>query len=1425
MAVIGALRGVLSLDSAAFEKGAKRAQASMNDLQRRLAKSGAAMKSVGNKMSLYVTAPLSGVAAASLAAARSVGELDNSARVAGVSVQRFKELSIATKSLGVEQDKLSDILKDVNDKFGDYFQTGAGPLVDFFENIAPKVGLTKEAFEGLSSDQALQKYVDALEEANVSQADMTFYLEALASDATLLLPAFAQGGRAISDVAERARELGLVLDEDMIGRSREAAAEMSLVSEVLKSKFQVALASLAPVITSVIEELSPVLEGISQRLQDFTEWFDELSPSTQKFIGVSTALAAALGPVLIGLGFVATGLATLASPIGLVIFGFGALAASAAYVVTQWDDMVDRFPWLERLANVGAELKDKWGDLPSIKWALLIPTLKWASFIPGLRWAAYIPKISWAVLGGALKWTTLVARLSWAGLGVIPVIGWAALAGSLAWSLLVKKIEWDGWIPKIVWADWIPELNWGEFLNPKDYGQSTYEAGKALAEDAALGLSDGLSRSFPTLEAETRGYMEGLESAARDAVDSNSPSKDFMRIGEDMMDGLGIGIAENAQSAATIAADAARKITESAANEVLGLQRVFDGVLDGTITSWEDALDSMWDTFKSWLSNMIFTGANNPIQIGASFTGSGGAGVTQSLSGLSSGFGSFFGEWGGTGLLGGASGLIENTLANGFSGFTGYIESALAGATGSLAGFGTALGAIALPLAGVGLLISGFQSKTEVLSESMKISAEGLDATLEQITKTETSRFWGLSKSTSTDTEDIGGSEFDDAVRAIQDSVLDLASTFNIGAEALAGFTYSSKWDVGDLSQDEALAKIEEELGYYGDALSAAVLDWGLAAEGLAMTWQDIADEGQTATDVLEDLNLSLAGVNAMFEYMQQAAYGASLSGALAADELVDLFGSLDDMSAALTSYMNLFYSEAERFEFAILDIERALSDLGFEMPATLDGFRDLVEAQDLATEAGRETYAALIILAETFYDVMEAAGTFSDELVDAFGDLGDSINTLLADAAADQDEAQAAADAWRDTADSLRDFVADLTGEYSPEAALEAAAASYSDTLLKALAGDQDAAKEFPDIAGDYLDAAAGQVSSGAEYEHLVKRTQQDALRLADAADEQASLEETMVDLYQEQIDILEQLAVFLDYANSLSSDEIAALGGMETVLGAIDAGVAGYQVGLDAIALALANPLSVDFASLESTITAALEPATLFGDFETTLAKALAPSTDALTGSIDYLREMIEAEIRLLGEIENIDVSDLIPDAAPPDYTAMIADLNAQLASLSFGDVAGLTAAYNAQVAADKLLTDNAGDYTRSADAQAIWDQVVAAREAEQTAEDLRNQIVALGGVPLYSSGTDFHPGGLAMVHGPELINLPRGSNVTSVSDTKGLFAGLAAELGAVHREIAALRSEQRQLGIQTANNTRKTSRTLEKFDKDGLPAERTT
>jgi hypothetical protein len=164
-------------------------------------------------------------------------ELVNLSNLTGVGVERFQEMSFAAQQMNISQEKLADILKDVNDKVGDFMQTGAGPMADFFENIAPKVGITADAFRDLTSADALQLYVDSLEKAGVSQQEMTFYMEALASDASMLTPLLADNGAEMGNLAEKARALGIVLDEDLVRQTAQMDKVWSTVMTSMSANF------------------------------------------------------------------------------------------------------------------------------------------------------------------------------------------------------------------------------------------------------------------------------------------------------------------------------------------------------------------------------------------------------------------------------------------------------------------------------------------------------------------------------------------------------------------------------------------------------------------------------------------------------------------------------------------------------------------------------------------------------------------------------------------------------------------------------------------------------------------------------------------------------------------------------------------------------------------------------------------------------------------------------------------------------------------------------------------------------------------------------------------------------------------------------------------------------------------------------------
>lgn len=181
-------------------------------------------------------------------------QIENQARLANATTTEFQEWAFASKSVSVEQDKLSDIMKDVNDKFGDFMQTGGGEMKDFFEKIAPKVGVTAKEFQGLSGPQILGKYYDTLKKANVSQAEMTFYMEAIANDATLLAPLLDNNAEKLKEYAKQAHDLGVIMDQDAIAKTKEFNTALGTIQSTMQGVFTRMAAQAAPFLTQLAND-------------------------------------------------------------------------------------------------------------------------------------------------------------------------------------------------------------------------------------------------------------------------------------------------------------------------------------------------------------------------------------------------------------------------------------------------------------------------------------------------------------------------------------------------------------------------------------------------------------------------------------------------------------------------------------------------------------------------------------------------------------------------------------------------------------------------------------------------------------------------------------------------------------------------------------------------------------------------------------------------------------------------------------------------------------------------------------------------------------------------------------------------------------------------------------------------------------------
>lgn len=302
MATIANLSIGLSADSARLKKDLDKADAATKKWGNKQKKTFAGVAKSVKGIAVAIAAI--GASAMALRGMSTLAkEITNLSTLTNMSTTELQRLDPALSSIGMSTEKYADIIKDVNDKMHDFLQTGGGPMKDFFEQIAPKVGITADAFKGLSGKEGLQLYVDSLEKAGASQEQMTFYMEAIASDSTMLLPLLR------NQSAEMLR-LGLATDQVIKG---------SVLADLNSLGVQIQAIALI-VRNSITNALGPLISVLA----DAVEGWRQLITQAPIILRVLGAITAAIG--LLTAYMLASPITIWITAIALLITGVGWLA-------------------------------------------------------------------------------------------------------------------------------------------------------------------------------------------------------------------------------------------------------------------------------------------------------------------------------------------------------------------------------------------------------------------------------------------------------------------------------------------------------------------------------------------------------------------------------------------------------------------------------------------------------------------------------------------------------------------------------------------------------------------------------------------------------------------------------------------------------------------------------------------------------------------------------------------------------------------------------------------------------------------------------------------------------------------------------------------------------------------------------------------
>jgi phage-related minor tail protein len=439
----------------------------------------------------------------------------------------------------------------------------------------------------------------------------------------------------------------------------------------------------------------------------------------------------------------------------------------------------------------------------------------------------------------------------------------------------------------------------------------------------------------------------------------------------------------------------------------------------GGITS----ASSLFDGAKSWLNDFGGSVAKSATSLGSQFYDLGlekiglalGAGTTGAMS-VATGGTQLAAMGGGTGLTAGAGGVTGLTLgsstslglqgaATGTAASTsafstissyakvagealGYLNTAILASEGKWgAAIGSGIGAyFGGPIGSViGSAVGGWVDKafgggseyTTSQGISGKFSKTGFSGRNYQDWQNDgSSGFFGIGgsgRSSGTNYSQMDSSlqdKLSNAFTAIQIQTAGFAGALGIDASKIVNYSQDIKLALGtDASANKAA--IENTFKDIANNIAKVVLD------------PKYIKDGESASDTLSRLANSLVSVNKVFSVLGDTMLSLSQSSADSADKLITLMGGQQAYASSMDTYYKSFYTAEERQAKAKQQLEAEFVKLGQALPITIEGYRNLVNAQDITTESGRNTYAALIALSSSFYELSTTASAFETSMIE----------------------------------------------------------------------------------------------------------------------------------------------------------------------------------------------------------------------------------------------------------------------------------------------------------------------------------------------------------------------------------------------------------------------------------------------------------
>lgn len=298
-ALIGALRITLGLDTAAFEAGAGKAERQVRAMQKEITKTGQSFTKAGMVMTAGITAPFAALIATAIPAA-----VESQQAMAQVNASLASMGPVAGRSAEQLQ-KFAGVLQDTSNFDDD----------DILKSVTANL-LTFGKISGEVFDQAQQVIVDYSAKTGKDLQSATIMIGKALQDPVKGITALTKAGVDLGPT-QKAMIANMVKTGDIAGAQRIVLAELNkeFVKSAQAQRDATPTAAMAQAWRTLQETVGAialrVLPPFTKALTGMLDAFNKLPDGAQSVAIGIVAIGAAVGPVLIGIGALIKGFASI----------------------------------------------------------------------------------------------------------------------------------------------------------------------------------------------------------------------------------------------------------------------------------------------------------------------------------------------------------------------------------------------------------------------------------------------------------------------------------------------------------------------------------------------------------------------------------------------------------------------------------------------------------------------------------------------------------------------------------------------------------------------------------------------------------------------------------------------------------------------------------------------------------------------------------------------------------------------------------------------------------------------------------------------------------------------------------------------------------------------------------------------------------